>query len=77
MSSITLVAYQASLVDHGSYFCFLSPICLFWGLGGGGGERVQRPHGNSALDFVVSSLDCSPGHGHCIVFLSKTLYFHR
>ena len=30
----------------------------------------------SALDSGLSSLGSSPGHGHCVVFLGKTLYSH-
>lgn len=30
----------------------------------------------SALDFASSGLDSSPGRGHCVVFLCKTLGFH-
>jgi len=35
-----------------------------------GGLRV------SALDSGASGLGSSPGWGHCVVFLGKTLYFH-
>ena len=31
----------------------------------------------SALDSGLSNLGPSPGRGHCVVFLGKTLYFHR
>ena len=31
----------------------------------------------SALDSGLSGLGPSPGRGHCVVFLGKTLYFHR
>ena len=30
----------------------------------------------SALDFGLSGPDSSPGQGHCVVFLGKTLYSH-
>ena len=30
----------------------------------------------SALDFGASGPDLSPGRGHCVVFLGKTLYSH-
>ena len=30
----------------------------------------------SALDSGSSSLGVSPGRGHCVVFLGKTLYSH-
>ena len=30
----------------------------------------------SALDSGASSLGLSPGRGHCVVFLGKTLYSH-
>ena len=30
----------------------------------------------SALDSGASGLGFSPGRGHCVVFLGKTLYFH-
>ena len=30
----------------------------------------------STLDSGVSGLGSSPGQGHCIVFLGKTLYSH-
>ena len=30
----------------------------------------------SALDFGLSGLGSSPGRGHCVVFLGKTLYSH-
>ena len=30
----------------------------------------------SALDSGVSGPGSSPGWGHCVVFLGKTLYFH-
>ena len=30
----------------------------------------------SALDSRVSGLGSSPGRGHCVVFLGKTLYSH-
>jgi len=30
----------------------------------------------SALVSGLSGLGSSPGHGHCVVFLSKTLYSH-
>ena len=31
----------------------------------------------SALESGLSGLGSSPGRGHCVVFLGKTLYFHR
>ena len=31
----------------------------------------------SALDSRLSGLGLSPGWGRCVVFLGKTLYFHR
>ena len=30
----------------------------------------------SALDSGASGPGSSPGQGHCVVFLGKTLYFH-
>ena len=30
-----------------------------------------------ALDSRLSGPGLSPGWGHCVVFLGKTLYFHR
>ena len=30
----------------------------------------------SALDSGSSGLGSSPSHGHCVMFLGKTLYFH-
>ena len=30
----------------------------------------------SALDLGASGPGSSPGRGHCVVFLGKTLYFH-
>ena len=30
----------------------------------------------SALDSGLSGLGSSPGQGHCVVFLGKTLYSH-
>ena len=30
----------------------------------------------SALDSGASGLGLSPGRGHCVVFLGKTLYSH-
>ena len=30
----------------------------------------------STLDSGVSALRLSPGRGHCVVFLGKTLYSH-
>ena len=30
----------------------------------------------SALDSGASGPGASPGQGHCVVFLGKTLYFH-
>ena len=30
----------------------------------------------SALDSGASGLGSSPGRGHCVVFLDKTLYSH-
>ena len=30
----------------------------------------------SALDSRTSALGLSPGRGHCVVFLGKTLYSH-
>ena len=30
----------------------------------------------SALDFRLGGLGSSPGQGHCVVFLGKTLYSH-
>ena len=30
----------------------------------------------SALDSRSNGSGSSPGRGHCVVFLSKTLYFH-
>ena len=30
----------------------------------------------SALDSELSGPGLSPGWGHCVVFLGKTLYFH-
>ena len=30
----------------------------------------------SALDTRATGLDLSPGRGHCVVFLGKTLYSH-
>ena len=30
----------------------------------------------SALDSGVTNLGSSPGRGHCVVFLGKTLYSH-
>ena len=30
----------------------------------------------SALDFGASALGLSPGRGHCVVFLGKTLHPH-
>ena len=30
----------------------------------------------SVLDSGVSGLGSSPGQGHCVVFLGKTLYSH-
>ena len=30
----------------------------------------------SALDSGLSGLGSSPGRGHCVVFLGKTLYSH-
>ena len=30
----------------------------------------------SSLDSGASGLGSSPGRGHCVVFLDKTLYFH-
>ena len=30
----------------------------------------------SALDYGSSGPGSSPGRGHCVVFLGKTLYFH-
>ena len=30
----------------------------------------------SALDYRLSGLGSSPGWGHCLVFLGKTLYSH-
>ena len=30
----------------------------------------------SALDSAASCLGSSPGRGHCVVFLGKTLYSH-
>ena len=30
----------------------------------------------SALDFEASAPGSSPGQGHCVVFLGKTLYSH-
>ena len=32
---------------------------------------------DSALDSGVSNPRLSPGQGHCVVFLGKTLYSHR
>ena len=31
----------------------------------------------SALNSGASGLGSSPGRGHCVVFLGKTLYFHN
>ena len=31
---------------------------------------------NSALDSGLNGPGSSPGQGHCVVFLGKTLYFH-
>ena len=31
---------------------------------------------NCVLNSRASGLDLSPGRGHCVVFLGKTLYFH-
>ena len=31
----------------------------------------------SALESGLSGLGSSPGRGHCVVFLGKTLYSHR
>ena len=31
---------------------------------------------DSVLDFGASALGSSPGQGHCVVFLGKTLYSH-
>ena len=41
-------------------------------------KRVGRRGGLmvSALVSGLSSLDLSPGWGHCVVFLGKTLYSH-
>ena len=30
----------------------------------------------SALDSGLNGLGLGPGHGHCVVFLGKTLYSH-
>ena len=38
--------------------------------------EVQWPHGLSALDSRSSGPGSSPGRGHCVVFLGKTLYSH-
>ncbi len=43
---------------------------------GGGGGGVQWPNGYSALDSGSSSPGSSPGRGHCVMFLGRTLYSH-
>ena len=40
-------------------------------------REVQWFHGYSALDSrAFSGPGSSPGRGHCVVFLGKTLYSH-
>ena len=43
------------------------------------GTHTQGRHGGlmvSALDSGASAPGSSPGRGHCVVFLGKTLYSH-
>ena len=40
-------------------------------------HRVRlKVHEKCALDSAASGLSLRPGWGHCVVFLSKTLYSH-
>ena len=43
---------------------------------GKGGAREARGLMVSALDSGASAPGLSPGRGHCLVFLGKTLYSH-
>ena len=45
------------------------------GIQGKGGVVARWPHGYSALDSSCAP-GSSPGRGHCVVFLGKTLYPH-
>ena len=38
--------------------------------------EAQRPHMVSALNSGSGGPGSSPGRGHCVVFLGKTLYSH-
>ena len=57
-------------IPFGLYVAFLIPLLynIFWE---GSGLMV------SALDSEASDAGSSPGRGHCVVSLGKTLYSHN
>ncbi len=48
----------------------LLPIILLWECGRRGGLMVSAPDSGASVPGL------SPGQGHCVVFLGKTLYSH-
>jgi len=64
--------YVACLYDSGDILALFQLFTLVLDHYGGCSSLMV-----SALDSRSSGLGLSPGWGHCVVFLDKTLYYHN
>ena len=61
-------------VEH--FLLFFKPMQELFCVGFAHSCEARWPDGSGALDSGASGPCSSPGRGHCVVFLGKTLYSH-